>query len=94
MPYITAMEKNTLGHKPKKHRLSLALCANASGDCKIKPLLIYHSVTPTAFKSRTIFELKPEVYVESNSGDLEYHTGLCRRGNYVFNPDVKKHPWK
>lgn len=30
--YITA-EKTMPGHKPMKHRLALALCANASGDC-------------------------------------------------------------
>ncbi|UYV61277.1 hypothetical protein LAZ67_1004216 [Cordylochernes scorpioides] len=40
--YITAEEKMMPGHKPMKDRLTLALCANASGDCKIKPLLVYH----------------------------------------------------
>ncbi|GIY54167.1 tigger transposable element-derived protein 1 [Caerostris darwini] len=44
--YITAEEKMMPGHKPMKDRLTLALCANASGDCKIKPLLVYHSKTP------------------------------------------------
>ncbi|XP_064089258.1 tigger transposable element-derived protein 1-like [Macrobrachium nipponense] len=40
--YITA-EKMMPGHKPMKDRLTLALCANASGDCNVKPLLVYHS---------------------------------------------------
>ncbi|GBM85365.1 Tigger transposable element-derived protein 1 [Araneus ventricosus] len=38
--YITAEEKIMPGHKPRKDRLTLALCANARGDCKIKPLLV------------------------------------------------------
>ncbi|GLV46361.1 hypothetical protein CBL_20709 [Carabus blaptoides fortunei] len=37
--YITAEENRMPGHKPMKDRLAIALCANASGDCKIKPLL-------------------------------------------------------
>lgn len=52
--YITAEEKMMPGHKPMKDRLTLALCANANGDCKIKPLLVYHSENPRAFKSHKI----------------------------------------
>ncbi|UYV84127.1 hypothetical protein LAZ67_X001268 [Cordylochernes scorpioides] len=37
-------------------QLTLALCANASGDCKIKPLLVYHSENPRAFKSHKILK--------------------------------------
>ncbi|GFT42071.1 tigger transposable element-derived protein 1 [Nephila pilipes] len=50
--YITAEEKMMPGHKPMKDRLILALCANACGDCKIKPLLVYHSENPRAFMSQ------------------------------------------
>ncbi|GIX82806.1 tigger transposable element-derived protein 1 [Caerostris darwini] len=56
--YITAEEKMMPGHKPMKDRLTLALCANASGDCKIKPLLVYHSENPRAFKSHKILKEK------------------------------------
>ncbi|XP_066955685.1 tigger transposable element-derived protein 1-like [Macrobrachium rosenbergii] len=38
--YIMAEEKSLPGHKPMKDRLTLALCANASGKCKVKLLLI------------------------------------------------------
>ena len=34
--FITAEEKKQPGHKPMKDCLTLALCANASGDCKVK----------------------------------------------------------
>ncbi|XP_064116538.1 tigger transposable element-derived protein 1-like [Macrobrachium nipponense] len=49
--YITEEEKMMPGHKPMKDKLTLALCANASGDCKIKPLLVYHLENPRAFKA-------------------------------------------
>ncbi|GIY42743.1 tigger transposable element-derived protein 1 [Caerostris darwini] len=49
-----------------KDRLTLALCANASGDCKIKPLLVYHSENPRAFKSHKILKEKLQVMWRSN----------------------------
>ncbi|XP_064102680.1 tigger transposable element-derived protein 1-like [Macrobrachium nipponense] len=49
-PFITAEEKALPGHKSMKDRLTLPFCANASGDCKIKPLLVYHLENPRAFK--------------------------------------------
>ena len=51
--YIMAEEKMP-GYKPMKDRLTLTLCANVSGDCKIKPLLVYHLENPRAFKSHKI----------------------------------------
>ena len=47
-------EESTLpGHKPMKGRLALLFCANASGDCKVKSLLVYLSENPRAFKNIT-----------------------------------------
>ncbi|KAM9323640.1 tigger transposable element-derived protein 1-like isoform 1-T3 [Pholidichthys leucotaenia] len=59
--FITVEEKKMPGHKPMKDRLTLALCANASGDCKInKPLLVYHSENPRAFKAPKILKEEEE----------------------------------
>jgi hypothetical protein len=48
--YITKDEKSLPGHKPMKDRLMLLLGANASGDMKLKQLLVYHSENSRALK--------------------------------------------
>ncbi|XP_032836246.1 uncharacterized protein LOC116957903 [Petromyzon marinus] len=47
---IAAEEKTAPGFKAAKDRLALLLAANASGDLKLKPLLVYRSETPRAIK--------------------------------------------
>ena len=39
------------GKKKNKERLSIALCANASGNDKIKPLVIGKYLNPRCFKN-------------------------------------------
>ena len=54
MPRRTCImkEETTLpGHKAMKDRLTLLFCANALGDSKVKPLLMYHSENSRAFKN-------------------------------------------
>ncbi|GIX93547.1 hypothetical protein CDAR_32571 [Caerostris darwini] len=65
--YITAEEKMMPGHKPMKDRLTLALCANASGDCKIKPLLVHGS--PGSFVEWVNLVFGPTVkkYLQENN---------------------------
>ena len=41
--YITKEEKSQPGCKPMKDRITILVCANASGDCKIKPIAMHHS---------------------------------------------------
>ncbi|XP_068220077.1 tigger transposable element-derived protein 1-like [Palaemon carinicauda] len=65
--FITAEEKKLPRHKPMKDRVTLALCANPSGDIKVKPLLVYHSKTPRVFKANTEINEKLLLMWRSNA---------------------------
>ncbi|XP_043562356.1 tigger transposable element-derived protein 1-like [Chiloscyllium plagiosum] len=64
--YITKEEKSLPGQKPMKDRLTLLLCGNASGDCKIKPLIVYHSENPRVFKKKNVMKSKLNVMWRAN----------------------------
>ncbi|GFS79232.1 tigger transposable element-derived protein 1 [Nephila pilipes] len=88
--YITA-EEMMPGHKPMKDRLTLVLCDNASVDCKIKPLLVYHSENPRAFKSHKILKEKLQVMWKSNPKAWVTRKFFVEWVNLVFGPSVKKY---
>ncbi|XP_039624723.1 tigger transposable element-derived protein 1-like [Polypterus senegalus] len=89
--YITAEEKRMPGHKPMKDRLTLALCVNASGDCKIKPLLIYHSENPRAFKSKKIMKERLQVMWRANPRAWVTRQFFVEWVNLVIGHEVKKY---
>lgn len=54
MPQITFIinkEKTFLGHKSLNDRSTLLLAASASGDCTVKPMLIYQPEKPEIYGS-------------------------------------------
>ncbi|GFS73752.1 uncharacterized protein NPIL_518671 [Nephila pilipes] len=65
--FITTEEKSLPGHKAFKDRLTLALCANAIGDFKIKLLLVYHSEKPRTFKAYKVMKEKLRVLWRANT---------------------------
>ena len=87
--YITKEEKKMPGHKPMKDRLTLLMCANASGDCKIKPLLVYHSDNPRVFKRNNIMKSKLPVMWRSNTKAWVTRQFFSEWIHEVFAPQVK-----
>ena len=89
--YITAEEKKQPGYKPMKDRLTLALCANASGDLKVKPLLVYHWETPRAFKLHNIIKENLPVLWRANGKAWVTQVLFIEWMHVVFGPTVKKY---
>ena len=73
------------GFKVSQDRLTLLLQANAAGDLKLKPMLIYYSETPRALKNQAKSTL-PMLYKWNNKICLTAH--LFTRGllNKYFKP--------
>ncbi|XP_077453985.1 uncharacterized protein LOC144072678 isoform X2 [Stigmatopora argus] len=86
---IAAEEKGAAGHTPAKDRLTLALCCNASGDCKVKPLLVYHSENPPAFHAHKISKERLHVMWRSNAGACVTRELFVEWLKSVFGPTVE-----
>ena len=88
MPCRTYIMKDTTmpGHKPMKDRLTRLFCAKASGECKVKPLLLYHSENPIAFKN--IRKNRLGVLLRSNHKAWVTRSLFSNRVIVVFGPTV------
>jgi hypothetical protein len=74
-----------------KDRLTLLFCGNASGDCKVKLLLIYHSENLRAFKKHKVQKTQLSVMWRSNSKAWITRECFSEWFNVVFGPSVKSY---
>ncbi|XP_069167432.1 tigger transposable element-derived protein 1-like [Procambarus clarkii] len=89
--YITQEEQSLPGHKQMKDRLTLVQCANASGDCKVKPLLVYHSENPRVFKAFKVHKTRLNVMWRSNKRSWVTQIFFSEWVNDVFGPTVRNY---
>ncbi|XP_019721512.1 tigger transposable element-derived protein 1-like [Hippocampus comes] len=86
---LTKEEKARPGHKPMKDKFTLLLCANASGDCQLKPLLVYHSENPRAFKSNHVLKAELPVMWRANAKIRVTRALFTEWASEVFAPAIK-----
>ncbi|XP_068237055.1 tigger transposable element-derived protein 1-like [Palaemon carinicauda] len=72
-----------------KDRLTMAFCANASMDLKIKPPKVYSSKNPRAFKAQNIMKDRLLVFWRSNAKSWVTWTIFIEWVNVCFGPAIK-----
>nr|XP_034983735.1 tigger transposable element-derived protein 1-like [Zootoca vivipara] len=89
--FLTQEETKLPGHKPMKDCLTLLFWANASGDLKIKPMLVYQSENPRAFKKHKVNKDQLSVLWRSNAKAWVTHVLFVDWVNLAFGPAVKQY---
>ena len=89
--FITEEVKASPGHKPMKDRLTLLMCGNASGDLKMKPLLVYHSDNRRVLKRNNVMKRKLSVVCRANAKAWVTRLFFTQWMHEVYAPCVKKY---
>ncbi|KAF2348535.1 DDE superfamily endonuclease domain [Trinorchestia longiramus] len=88
--YIRQEKKSSPGHKPMKGRLSLLMRGKASGDFKVKPLLVYHSDNSRVFKQNNVIRSELLVMWRTNRKAWATQQFFTEWMHEVFSPSVKE----
>ncbi|XP_076377045.1 jerky protein homolog-like [Megalopta genalis] len=80
-------EKNLTGHKTKKDRITIGLCANALGTHKITPIVIYKYKNPRALKHEVSL---PVIFKSQTNAWMDKTLFLDWFENH-FKPSVKQY---
>ena len=86
--WLTQEEKRAPGFKVAKDRFTLLFCANASGNLKCKPMMVYRSETPRALKNKNKNQLP--VFWRSNKTAWATQINFEEWFHQSFVPDVKE----
>ena len=90
--YLATKEKLAKGHKAAKKRLTILFGGNASGKCKLKPLVIHTSQNPRCFgKHGPQYLPSFPVYWRSNKTAWMTSSLFKDYFNNCFMPEVKKY---
>ena len=73
-------EKSAPGFKAFKNRFTLLLGANLVGDCKLKPVMVYHAENPCALKGYDKGSLPVHWYTNSIELDDGTHFPSVQQG--------------
>lgn len=85
--YISKEQKHAPGVKPFKTRISLLLGCNASGSCKLKPLVLHTAGNPRAYKN--VAPEKRGVHWRSNKKAWMTVTVMNDWFDNMFVPEVR-----
>ena len=94
---VTSVKEEKLmpGYKAAKDRLTLLFGGNASGDMKLKPLLVYHSENPRALKNipncslPVVWKSNPKAWVtQAIFQDWFFHQFILEVEKYCLEKDV------
>lgn len=87
--FLSKSERSAPGFKAAKDRISLLFCANASGDFKVKPMMIYRSLNPRALKGKNKNQLP--VFWRANKKSWVTGALFLEWFNECFIPEVKNY---